>query len=142
MNQIARWWHGKGFGIQSRTDYEYLKDVIKELLPYYVYEQIKGERARLIYRICNHDKERHVTMVGTFTLEEQKAARLALHHEPDTTPSLTHLHGRETVIVSDIIGTNAPLWQMALQAKAITWDMGNIGIIRFLEGRYAEHYFI
>ena len=142
MNQIARWWHGKGFGIQSRTDYEYLKDVIKEPLPYYAYEQIKSERARLIYRVCNHDKERKVTMVGMFTPEEQTAARLALHHEPDTTPQLAHLHGRETVIVSDITGDNAPLWQMAQEAQAITWDMGSIGLVRFVEGRYPEHYVV
>ena len=73
MNQIARWWHGKGFGIQSRSDYEYLKDVIKEPLPYYAYEQIKSERARLIYRVLQPpDKERKVILVGMFTPENRR----------------------------------------------------------------------
>lgn len=142
MKTILRWWHGRGFGIQSRSDYEYLKDVIKEPLPYYAYEQIKNTRARLIYRVCNHDRKRQVTLVGSFTPEERKAALLALHHEPDTTQKLTHLHGQQTVIVSDITGSNAPLWQLALNANAITWDMGDTGLIRFLEGRYPEHYSI
>jgi hypothetical protein len=102
MNQIARWWHGKGFGIQSPTDYEYLKDVIKEPLPYYAYDKIESKRARLIYRICNHDKEREVVMVGQWTAEEQEAARMALHKAPEMIPALKHLHGRETVIISHI----------------------------------------
>ena len=142
MNQIARWWHGKGFGIQSPTDYEYLKDVIKEPLPYYAYDKIESKRARLIYRICNHDKEREVVMVGQWTEEEQEAARMALHKAPEMIPALKHLHGRETVIISHIDEENAPLWEQAQQANAITWDMGNVGLVRFVEGRYAEHYCI
>ena len=81
-------------------------------------------------------------MVGQWTAEEQEAARMALHKAPEMIPTLKHLHGRETVIISHIDEENAPLWEQAQQANAITWDMGNVGLVRFVEGRYAEHYCI
>ena len=142
FGMIARWWRGKGFGIQSKSDYEYLKDVIKEKMAYYAYEDIKAKDAQLIYRICNHDKDRQVTMVGSFSNEEMTAAHRALGTEPETEDTLMHLHGRETVIVSDIRGENSFLWQLATHSKAITWDMGRLGLVRFLDKRYPEHYAI
>ncbi|MBR1840215.1 MAG: hypothetical protein IJ782_06515 [Prevotella sp.] len=143
QKKIARWWQGQGFGIQSRSDYEYLKDVIRESLPYYAYDDIKSDGARLIYRICNHDRKRHVAMVGPFTAEELTAAEKALGSRPERADTLTHLHGRQTVIVGDIRHTGKELWSLALGSPhAITWDMGDKGLIRFVEGRYEEHYCI
>lgn len=138
---IARWWQGRGFGIQSKADYEYLKDVIMESLPYYAYDAIHERRARLIYRICNHDRQRHIAMVGAFTPEELRAATMAIGTQPEMVTTMHHLHGRETVIVNDIGETAAPLWDRALHSpNAITWDMGSMGLIRFIDGRYSEHY--
>ena len=143
-DKIARWWQGRGFGIQSKSDYEYLKDVIKESLPYYAYDKIKTERARLIYRICLHEnqKGRKVTLAGNFTDEELAAARSATKCDKR---EITHLHGQETVIINDIDsdqGYAQQLWHQALKAEAITWDMGSIGVVRFIEGRFPEHYSI
>ena len=142
MGRIARWWQGRGFGIQSKNDYEYLKEVLKQPSPYYAYDTIKSERARRIFRICNNDKDRRLVMVGRFTEEELMAASMALGREPERAEMLHHLHGQDTVIVSDITGEQNTLWLMALQAKAITWDMGSLGVVRFLEGRFPEHYAI
>lgn len=144
MNQIQRWWQGRGFGIQSKTDYEYLKDVLKESLPYYAYEDIKGERARLIYRICLHENKRgrRVTLTGNFSNEELSAAQRAT---VCATEKLTHLHGQETVIIGGINDGDENtdrLWQQALSAKAITWDLKNLGVVRFVRDRYPEHYAI
>ncbi|MBR4572373.1 MAG: hypothetical protein IKO28_03025 [Prevotella sp.] len=140
--KIARWWQGRGFGVQSKTDYEYLKEVLKQPLPYYAYDTIKSPRARLIYRICNHDKERQVVMVGRYTPEELQAATKALGKAPVVLDTLHHLHKQETVIVSDITGEHYDMWQKALRAQAITWDMGSIGLIRLLKDRFPEHYTI
>ena len=80
-------------------------------------------------------------MVGTFAPEELRAATMAVGTCPETITTMHHLHGRETVIVNDIGETAAPLWDMALHSPhAITWDMGTMGLIRFINGRYAEHY--
>ena len=38
---LMRWWQNKGFGIESKTDYAFLTDVIKEDCPYYAYEDIR-----------------------------------------------------------------------------------------------------
>ena len=141
IDNILRWWQGRGFGIQSRGDYEYLKDVIRESLPYYAYDEIRTRRARLIYRICNHDRQRHIAMVGTFTPEELRAATMAVGTQPEIVTTKHHLHGRETVIVNDIGETAALLWNKALHSShAITWDMGSMGLIRFIDGRYSENY--
>ena len=142
MNSIKRWWQGRGFGIQSKSDYEYLKDVLKEPLPYYAYEEIKGDRARLIYRVCNRDRRRKVVFVGEIPMEERLAAEKALGRKPDIVSTLNHLHKQDTVIISSITGENRELWNKALGARAITWDMGDLGLVRFLKDRYPEHYTI
>jgi hypothetical protein len=144
MNSLSRWWQGRGFGIQSKTDYEYLKDVLKETLPYYAYEEIRGESARLIYRICLHEqaKGRRVTLTGKFSNEEIAAANRAM---TCAYQKLTHLHGQDTVIIGGIhsdCDEAEQLWQQALKSKAVTWDIRNFGVVRFLKGRYAEHYAI
>ena len=33
---LHRWWQSLGFGIQSKTDFAFLHDVLKERLPYYI----------------------------------------------------------------------------------------------------------
>lgn len=64
LSLISRWWQNFGFGIQSKTDFAFLHDVIKEKLPYYAYDDIgkafpnasKSEidTARLFYRLGNY----------------------------------------------------------------------------------------
>lgn len=56
--------HCAGFGIQSPTDYAFVREVIYQRTPYYVYEELdsqfpsasKKERwqARLLHRVANH----------------------------------------------------------------------------------------
>jgi hypothetical protein len=42
-NNISRWWHSMGFGIQSPWAYSFVKDVIGEKSSYYGYDRIDRE---------------------------------------------------------------------------------------------------
>lgn len=63
FNRIQRWWQRRGFGIESKTDYAFLHDVLREKLPYYAYSewplayphatQEELQQAQLLFRISN-----------------------------------------------------------------------------------------
>lgn len=142
MTIFRRWWQTHGFGVQSKTDYDYLRDVLTEPLPYYAYDSLPDKTSRLIYRICNRARDGKVTMVGAFTPLEVKAATMALGHSPDRPATLRHLHGLQTLIVKGIDSQQAELWKQVLGATAVTWDMKHIGLAQFLSRRYPEHYSI
>jgi hypothetical protein len=68
MNQLTRLWvflsrlhHSLGFGIQSPTDYAFVRYVVNEHWPYYAYQQLnamtrdslKRKLGRLYFRLAN-----------------------------------------------------------------------------------------
>lgn len=85
INKIQRWWQRRGFGIESKTDYAFLHDVLREQLPYYAYGEwqrqypsaTKGEHnlARLLFRISNHLQPGTVRIYGSTT----ELIRCAIH---------------------------------------------------------------
>ena len=127
---IKRWWQNHGFGIESRTDYAFLHDVIRENLPYYAYEDIERSNPlasdkelrilKLIFRVKNYFHGGNVTVV-----------------DADTT--LPHYHGYNAIIVRGNLSTS-DLWQDILNQKSITYDMVTLGIAIFDADRYPEHY--
>ena len=60
---IYRWRHCRGFGVQSPSDYSFIRYVINEHYPYYAYEDLKiampsisplkRKKAELLFRIAN-----------------------------------------------------------------------------------------
>mgnify|MGYP003493926518 FL=1 len=60
---IYRWRHCRGFGVQSPSDYSFIRYVINEHYPYYAYEDLKTampsisplkrKKAELLFRIAN-----------------------------------------------------------------------------------------
>ena len=112
---LKRWWQSKGFGIESKTDYAFLTDVIKEDYPYYAYEDIRHQhpddsdrdirKLELRYRVANALKDKEYAIVE---------GRLEDSDE----------------------------WQKYIDGRYITYDMVDIGIaIRALD-REPEHYFL
>ena len=68
MNQLTRLWvwlsrvhHSLGFGIQSPTDYVFVREVVNEHAPYYAYQPLnkqsgdwlKRKLGRLYFRLVN-----------------------------------------------------------------------------------------
>ena len=60
---ISRWRHCRGFGVQSPSDYSFIRYVINEHYPYYAYNDLKTampsishlkrKKAELLFRIAN-----------------------------------------------------------------------------------------
>lgn len=77
LNKIQRWWQGRGFGIESKTDYAFLHNVIRENLPYYAYSQWQQSfpdadnndvyLAKLLFRISNNLQPATVHLHGKVT---------------------------------------------------------------------------
>lgn len=74
MTFISRWWQSLGFGIQSKTDYAFLHDVLRERTPYYAYDDMlkafpkstvsEHVTARLLLRVCNSVQPSKVRVYG------------------------------------------------------------------------------
>lgn len=74
FDYISRWWQGHGFGIESKTDFAFLHNVILEKTPYYAYEEWDRlfpdtlpndkRRARLLLRLCNYIQPKTVHIYG------------------------------------------------------------------------------
>lgn len=81
--KIRRWWQGHGFGIESKTDFDFLHDILKEDTPYYAYEdwqnlfpEVTDEEmklAKLIMRICNSIQPAAVHIYGEASELTRKA---------------------------------------------------------------------
>ncbi len=83
-DEIKRWWQRKGFGIQSKNDFAFLHNVIREPLPYYAYEVWRKK-------------------YPTATPQEQRFARLLLRISNNLQPSAVHIHGTHTPLIAEAI---------------------------------------
>ena len=112
---LKRWWQSKGFGIESKTDYAFLTDVIKEDYPYYAYDDIRRQhpddsdrdirKLELSYRVANALKDKEYAIVE---------GRLEDSDE----------------------------WQKYIDGRYITYDMVDMGIAIRAIDREPEHYFL
>ncbi len=86
MDYISRWWQSHGFGIESKTDFAFLHDIIRETYPYYAYEDLATHfpetsatdvaKAHLLLRLCNYTQPESTLMHGN--VPEIMVA--AIHH--------------------------------------------------------------
>lgn len=163
---IARWWQSKGFGIESKTDYAYLHDVIKPPAnyTYYAYDDLKHQNphataselrhARLLFRICNHSRPQTIRIMGEATPLDLQHIHAACPHAtivttPDAVGDMVYVCGKSrlniqnlppVIVMQHINGENLTAWQQLLEARTITYDMVCLGIAITSPGRYPEHY--
>lgn len=155
---ISRWWQSLGFGIQSKTDFAFLHDVIKEKLPYYAYyhmaevyqktdESIR-KKAQLFFRIANNIMPNEIKVAGDIRKIYVDYADIAPKGNNGTLllagkeANIPHFHGLKAVIMTDIDDDNKSLWNRLCDTNAVTYDMRSIGIAIFYKNRTPEHYFI
>ena len=158
MKFLSRWWQSKGFGIESRTDFDYLHDVLREQLPYYAYAELQQEYpqatdkeqrlAQLLFRICNHEQPSEIRFLGlpspiNMTAIEKvgslKRGGVMVFGEGEVT--LPHFHGISVLVLTHIDTLNDELWQRVLDTPhTITYDIKTVGVALFRPERYAEHY--
>ncbi len=83
-DNIKRWWQSKGFGVQSKSDFAFLHDVIRERLPYYAYEDLQRQ----------HPSE---------AAERQQVARLIMRMANHLQPTEVRMHGNDTALMADAV---------------------------------------
>ena len=147
---LHRWWQNMGFGIQSKTDYAFLHDVLRERLPYYIYDTLWKEypqynkkahrQAQLLFRICNHCRNERIMFVGSFNELDRKAIEQALPYKAEFTKASYDKIIADIIIISGIYKENANKWSGFTQGKCITFDMVDLGIAIFDTKRFPEHY--
>lgn len=161
---LSRWWQHLGFGIQSRTDYDFLHEVILEKSPYYIYKDMRtlfpeaSDReqrlAQLLFRLGNHIHPTDIIYGGTPSQLNKHA--LSSTVTKDVTPSsIVFVQGEETggidsqlwtsslIVITDIKNTNNQLWQKILAHEhTITFDKHGLGIAIIDRKRFSEHYAI
>lgn len=126
---LPRWWHRHGFGIQSPTDYELVRDVLFENLHYYAYEEqgLRTKAEQQLYRI----RLWHPDVIVINSAEE--------YHKAEKTVS-----PEDVMVIEDISGKNETLWQHVLDSPTarVTFDMRHRGLVIFDTKRIKQNYIL
>ena len=170
VNQIKRWivWlcrihQCRGFGIQSPTDYAFVRYVVNEHWPYYAYAQFSGgdwltrKLGRLYFRLANWRQPRWMladeyqaywkagchSLQFTPHLESVELARLTIE-DCDSYDRLLSKCNEQSVLVIEGIFRDWQRWKAIEQDKRVgtTFDLYYCGILFFDKNRYHHHYTI
>ena len=147
---LHRWWQNMGFGIQSKTDFNFLNDIIRETHPYYIYNVLKTsypqysnkehKRAQLLYRLCYNLRNEELYLTGHYSDLEKYAIHEALICTPTFHHIIPDIKQDCVYIVKDINKENKTYWEELIRQNTVTFDMVNIGIAFTYSNRYPEHY--
>ena len=117
MIWIYRWRHCRGFGVQSPSDYSFIRYVINEHYPYYAYDELydqlnigkfKKKKAELLFRIANWKQAKYAILL----------------FNDDVYRKYIHYGCRKTVISSQYVCDNS-----FLVISALDLDDGSISRI-------------
>ena len=149
--------HCRGFGIQSPTDYRFVRYVINEHWPYYAYETIgkndkweKRKLGKLYFRLANHlTPATIINMVGAEeylraalpkvkllsgdNTDEKEKVELALVPIQINYQQLFDWCGEKSVVVFQNIYEQPELWHCIEydQRTVVTFDLYYCGIVFF-----------
>ena len=170
MNQLKRYlvWLGRihrcgGFGIQSPTDYSFVRYVINEHWPYYAYERLysndwlEEKLGRLYFRLANWrqpdsmmaDEYRQYWQAGcnktnfATHINKVELARVTIE-ENDRWEKLIAKCDQKSVIVVEGIWRDWECWHMMESdtRTSITYNLYYCGIVMFDKTRYKHNYII
>ena len=170
MTQLRRWlvWlsrihHCRGFGIQSPTDYDFVRYIVNEHWSYYAYDDLtesdwlRQKLGRLYFRLSNW-RQPNFMIVDNYQkywqagckktkflsdIETVELVRIDIN-DKDLWDKMLSLSNEHSVIVVEGIWHNTPRWRsMISDARvSITFDLYYCGIILFEKKRYKHHYTI
>lgn len=164
---LRRIHHCRGFGIQSPTDYSFVRDVVNEQSPYYAYGEVgtgdtwqRSKIGRLCLRLANYMQPdviadltgyvdylragcRHAIIADSIDTP-LKGASLVIARANIVSPTLLANCGAQTMLVVEDIGTHGQQWQQVLQWPAVTvsFDLYYCGIATFNPGRAKQNYIV
>lgn len=148
--------HCAGFGIQSPTDYAFVREVIYERTPYYAYDELSlkfpsaGKRkmwqARLLHRVANH-AQADAILYCSESISEIDA--MALHSgckktnliPAPTLDSLANYTDDEVVwiVIPGIYAENRKLWEhLKTLDNIVAFDLYHLAVAFIDRKRYAE----
>ena len=169
---LRRVWHCRGFGIQSPTDYRFVRYVINEHWPYYCYEQLgkndnctSKKLGRLYFRLANHLQPTTIidkVGAGEYLKAGCSKARIIDHTQgladigPDQTidlalvPIQTEFQrlfsscNEKSVVVFENIYKHPSLWHCIEYDRrtTVTFDLYYCGIVIFDKSRSPANYIV
>lgn len=171
MNQLRRAWiwlsrigNCRGFGIQSPTDYAFVRYVVNEHWPYYAYEELQTsdwlerKKGRLFLRLANwrqpqrmfadewrpwwHAGSQKIQFVDSISsLCQVELARVTID-DADGWQQVLERCGEQSVVVVDEIYRDWARWHAIEQDGHVgtTFDLYYCGVVFFDCKRYKHHY--
>ena len=160
---LSRIAHCRGFGIQSPTDYWFVRYVINEHWPYYDYDRLGADddwlrhRLGLLYfRIANwrqpvvieSDDYRDYLQAGCRKVRFGQSSELIfLTSDGDAPSRLENIYNKvreDTVLIVDGINKDKKLWKdiVSDERARVTFDLYYCGIAMFDKKRHKRNYII
>lgn len=152
--------HCAGFGVQSPTDYAFVRGVIYERLPYYAYEELDASfpnaeddmawQARLLHRVSNYAQaDRFIycaeKIPEMYAVAIRKGCRKTVISECSDIESL-NTHAAEDgswIVIPDIYKENKALWEhLRTLDNVVAFDLYYLAIAFVDKKRYAEAHVI
>ena len=154
----------RGFGIQSPTDYAFVRYVVNEHWPYYAYAALKADdwltqkKGRLMFRLANWRQPRLMAAdrwqqwwqagcrktVFLPSIDDIRRVELAYIDIADTEAwqSVADRCNEQSVVVVDNIWQAPQRWHDITEDSrtATTFDLYYCGIVFFDKQRYGRHY--
>lgn len=166
MNLLRRCWvwlsrihRSAGFGIQSPTDYAFVREVINEHWPYYAYGSLKADDwlgrklGRLYLRLANwrrpmlmqHDAYEQWWQAGsrkTVFVDRAQVVELARMDIADDWETMVRHCDKRSVVVVEHLYHDWPQWHHIEHDGRVgtTFDLYYCGIVLFDQERYPHHY--
>jgi len=163
---LSRIAYCRGFGIQSPTDYRFVRYVINEHWPYYAYEQLDPtapswlvrKMGRLMLRVANYRQATHAVcslqlaeaygdwmQAGcrkTLLIDDGGTVQLAFVQSPAEALHLLPRTDADSVIIVSDIRSDRDAWRTlcADQAVTVSYDLYYCGILLFPQRYAAKHY--
>ena len=177
MNRLKSWlvWlsrirHSRGFGIQSPTDYAFVRYVVNEHWPYYAYDELheahwlRQKLGRLYLRLanwrqpssvlsddyqqwfhagCHHSDITPLTSYIKHPASPIQLARIPIDQWDSFEPLLAQCDEQTVLVVEDIWRQPQRWQQIARDARTgTTFDLYYCGIVLFDTKRYKHNYTI
>ena len=175
MTSLPRWlvWlsrihHCRGFGIQSPTDYAFVRYVVNEHWPYYAYDELHEDQwlreklGRLYLRLANWRQPSVIlsddyhqwfhagcakSILSPLTSHlsplEIELARIPIDQWDRFEPLMVHCDEQTVVVVEDIWRDPQRWQQIARDTRTgTTFDLYYCGIVLFDTKRYKHNYII
>ena len=159
---LSRIFHCRGFGVQSPTDYRFVRYVVNEHAPYYKYEEV-GQNddwltrrlGRLYFRMANWRQPQVIVAAGYEEYLKAGCSKCQVTDDATTVEMAIVSTGKDierllprcndcSVMVLDRLHQHRALWKRICQSAnaTVTFDLYYCGIAFFDPKRSKRHYIV